>query len=225
MDGTRPAPLSHRAGALSLATQAASDALRAGSHGDNVHHSPSSPQADTAVAENGGARPPAVRARIFAAESRSDGAQQVGSRNRSGQRHALVGRGSTLHGTPQHRRPVHVTVPQSFLGYARSGRTDDMRKPSWLLGRGTRFAEPEYPPDVLQRHLGVGVQAFRRRLSDRVEDLAHEAMRAGDVETARDLAVLLTRMVGRDWPGRQRRSAADTAARLQAELNAYGQRP
>ncbi len=97
-----------------------------------------------------------------------------------------------------------------------------MRGPSWLVGKSTRFAEPESQPDParLKARLDSVGRSFRRRLTDRIEDLFEEACLSGDLDTAEALlrahATATARGVAER--GRDRRDSAQTLARLHDTL-------
>lgn len=97
-----------------------------------------------------------------------------------------------------------------------------MRGPSWLIGKSTRFAEPETPPDParLRARIDGVARSFRRRLTDRIEDLFEEACLSGDLETAEALlgAHATASARGAAGRGRDRRQSAQTLARLHDTL-------
>lgn len=97
-----------------------------------------------------------------------------------------------------------------------------MRGPSWLVGKSTRFAEPEAPPDPvrLKARINGVARSYRRRLTDRIEDLFEEACLSGDLETAEALlrAHAIASARGVAERGRDRRDSAQTLARLHETL-------
>ena len=75
-----------------------------------------------------------------------------------------------------------------------------MRAPSWLIGSKAALAEPETPKiddERLKARLNAVRRSFRRRLTDRIEDLFEEACLSGDIATADDLFQTLERMQAR----------------------------
>jgi hypothetical protein len=90
------------------------------------------------------------------------------------------------------------------------------------VGKSTRFAEPETPPDParLQARINGVARSFRRRLTDRIEDLFEEACLSGDLETAEALlrahATATARGVAER--GRDRRDSGQALARLHETL-------
>ncbi|MDE2006132.1 MAG: hypothetical protein KGI51_06170 [Rhodospirillales bacterium] len=90
------------------------------------------------------------------------------------------------------------------------------RLPS-LLRRAKPEPEAEaIPPARLAQVYAV----LRRRVSDTVEDAFGRACLAGDVATARDLVIVMERMItrGTHLPGGERRHLSGTLQRLRIEL-------
>jgi hypothetical protein len=83
-----------------------------------------------------------------------------------------------------------------------------------------RGREPEAEPEIPAERMAQVQAVLRRRTSDLVEDAFRGACLAGDTATARDLLVVLDRMVLRAErsPEGDRRLLSDRLARLRQEL-------
>jgi len=98
----------------------------------------------------------------------------------------------------------------------------------YLIARGVKFATPDphrkipvYDPAGVRDRLN---RTFRRRLSDRVEDLFQEACLAGDTDTAGELLTVLVNLQERRSRalGSERRINAETVAKAREELTKRG---
>jgi len=93
-----------------------------------------------------------------------------------------------------------------------------MRIPPWRLAPGATLSEPDYPPDALHRHLSGSAPGLRRRLTDRVEDIFHEACLSGNLEIAEDLLWLMEKMYARRRFNDQRAQDNEALVRARQEL-------
>ncbi len=101
-----------------------------------------------------------------------------------------------------------------------------MRAPSWLIGSKAAMAEPETPKvddERLKARLNAVRRSFRRRLTDRIEDLFEEACLSGDLETAEALLAAYER-AGARAPGPHGRDRRVSEAALNQLRDSLAQR-